>query len=132
MPNWDIEPGGVRRVTSHVTDVLDALAELEGAYGKNMAGSAASAGVLVSGTEGGGSSRATGLVAAALVEFIEGTAEEMKFIGERAGKSVTGALLATAAYETGDLHMAATIQGEAANIIDPTLDMPGALKRGQL
>ena len=70
------------------------------------------------------------MVAAALAEFMEGTAEELKFIGERVGKSVNGAVEATVAYRDGDLEMAAEAQHRAAGLIRP--DMPAGWKAGRL
>ncbi|MEU1116303.1 MULTISPECIES: DUF6507 family protein [unclassified Streptomyces] len=132
MPKWDIEPGGVGHVLSHVNDVLGALERHIGEYGKDLAGAAKCSGSLVSGEGGGGKGPATGLVASALVEFVEGTAEEVQFIGVRAGRSVTGAVLATAAYETGDLEIAAQIQQSASSVIAPELERTGPYTLGAL
>jgi hypothetical protein len=70
------------------------------------------------------------LVAAALAEFMEGTADELKFIGVRIGKSVNGAVEATVAYRDGDLEMAAEVQRRAAGLVRP--DMPGGWKADRL
>ncbi|WP_030780635.1 DUF6507 family protein [Streptomyces sp. NRRL S-920] len=123
MPKWDIEPGGVSDVLSRVNDALGALERHVGGYGEDLGGAAKSSGALVSGgASEGGQSPVTGLVAAALVEFVEGTAKEVQFIGARAAQSVTGAMVATAAYETGDLEIAAEVQRSAASVIDPVLE----------
>ncbi|MFE0131720.1 DUF6507 family protein [Streptomyces sp. NPDC059037] len=133
MPKWDIEPGGVNDVLSRVNDVLGALDRHVGGYGEDLGGAAKWSGALVSGdADGGGQSPVTGLVAAALVDFAEGTAEEVQFIGARAGQSVTGAMLATAAYEAGDLEIAAEVQRSAASVVDPVLERPIPLTRGSL
>jgi hypothetical protein len=133
MPKWDIEPGGVNHVLSRVNDVLGALDQHVGGYGEDMGGAAKWSGSLVSGEAGGGGqSPVAGLVASALVEFAEGTAEEVQFIGARAGQSVSGAMLATAAYEAGDLEIAAEIQHSAASVVDPVLERPTPLTRGSL
>ncbi|MEU3742906.1 DUF6507 family protein [Streptomyces sp. NPDC032198] len=133
MPKWDIEPGGVNLVLSHVNDVLGALDRHVGGYGEDLGGAAKWSGSLVSGDAGGGGqSPVGGLVASALVEFAEGTAEEVQFIGARAGQSVNGAMLATAAYEAGDLEIAAEIQQSAASVVDPVLERPTPLTRGSL
>lgn len=132
MPKWDIEPGGVNLVLSHVNDVLGALDRHVGGYGEDLGGAAKWSGALVSGEASGGGSPVGGLVASALVEFAEGTAEEVQFIGARAGQSVNGAALATAAYEAGDLEIAAEIQQSAASVVDPVLERPSPLTRGSL
>lgn len=133
MPKWDIEPGGVNDVLSRVNDVLGALERHVGGYGEDLG--APRSGPVPSYREtphGGGQSPVTGLVAAALVDFAEGTTEEVQFIGARAGQSVTGAMLATAAYEAGDLEIAAEIQQSAASVVDPVLERPTPLTRGSL
>ncbi|MFI8880233.1 DUF6507 family protein [Streptomyces sp. NPDC055243] len=133
MPKWDIEPGGVKLVLSHVNDVLGTLDRHVGEYGEDLGGAAKWSGALVSGgADGGGQSPVGGLVAAALVEFAEGTAEDLEFIGVRAGQSVNGAMLATAAYEAGDLEIAAELQRSAASVVDPILERPTPLTRGSL
>ncbi|WP_232626668.1 DUF6507 family protein [Streptomyces alfalfae] len=133
MPKWDIEPGGVNHVLSRVNDALGALERHVGGYGEDLAGAAKWSGALVSGeAEGGGQSPVGGLVASALVEFVEGTAEEVRFIGARAGRSVQGAVLATAAYEAGDLEMAAETQHRANSVIDPGLERPVPFRQGLL
>lgn len=132
MPKWDIEPGGVNLVLSHVNDVLGALDRHVGGYGEDLGGAAKWSGALVSGEAGGGGSPVGGLVASALVEFAEGTTEEVEFIGARAGQSVNGAMLATAAYEAGDLEIAAELQRSAASVVDPILERPTPLTRGSL
>ncbi|MGV9880020.1 DUF6507 family protein [Streptomyces sp. NPDC003006] len=132
MPKWDIEPGGVSHVLSRVNDVLGALEQHVGGYGEDLGGAAKWSGALVSGDVGGGQGPVGGLVASALVEFAEGTAEEVQFIGARAGQSVSGAMLATAAYEAGDLEIAAEVQRSAASVVDPVLEWPTPPTRGSL
>lgn len=133
MPKWDIDPAGVGVLTSLVGDVLDALDGIVQTYGDDLEGAAKTAGTVApGGAGGGGGGQPTGLVAAALTEFATGTLTELQFIGARAGKSVNGALTATAAYQMGDLDMAARTQQQAAAVIDKDLDMPGGWKRGQL
>ncbi|WP_406167606.1 DUF6507 family protein [Streptomyces sp. NBC_00996] len=130
MPKWDIDPAGVGVVISRVGDVMTVLDEIIQAYGTDLEGAATAAGTLASG-DTGGNAPVAGLVGAALVEFVEGTASELQFVGTRTSKSVNGAIQATLAYEAGDLEMAAHVQHEAAGLVDATLDMPG-LKRGRL
>ncbi|MGW6020625.1 DUF6507 family protein [Streptomyces sp. NPDC055099] len=133
MPKWDIDPAGVGVLASLMGDVLDALNDVVQTYGEELEGAAKTAGTVApGGASGGGQGQPSGLVAAALAEFATGTAAELQFIGARAGKSVNGALTATAAYQTGDIEMAARTQQQAAGVIDKDLDMPGGWKRGQL
>ena len=130
MPAWDISPSGVQGVVSNVGDVMKVLDEIVQAYSGDVRGAATSAGTLAPGGVSGEHKGQTGLVAAALAEFMEGTAEELKFIGERVGKSVNGAVEATVAYRDGDLEMAAEAQHRAAGLIRP--DMPAGWKAGRL
>jgi hypothetical protein len=117
-------------VVSNVGDVMKVLDEIVRAYSGDVRGAATSAGTLAPGGASGEHKGQTGLVAAALAEFMEGTAEELKFIGERVGKSVNGAVEATVAYRDGDLEMAAEAQHRAAGLIRP--DMPTGWKAGRL
>ncbi|WP_328337086.1 DUF6507 family protein [Streptomyces violaceus] len=130
MPAWDISPSGVQSVVSNVGDVMKVLDEIVLAYSGDVQGAATSAGTLAPGGAGGEHKGQSGLVAAALAEFVEGTADELKFIGERVGKSVNGAVEATVAYRDGDLEMAAEVQRRAAGLVRP--DMPGGWKAGRL
>ncbi|MDQ0712985.1 hypothetical protein QFZ55_002437 [Streptomyces luteogriseus] len=130
MPAWDISPSGVQSVVSNVGDVMKVLDEIVQAYSGDVQGAATSAGTLAPGGAGGEHKGQTGLVAAALAEFMEGTADELKFIGERVGKSVNGAVEATVAYRDGDLEMAAEVQRRAAGLVRP--DMPDGWKAGRL
>ncbi|WP_344396327.1 DUF6507 family protein [Streptomyces vastus] len=130
MTAWDITPSGVGVVVSRVGDVMGVLDEIVQAYSGDLQGAATSAGTLAPGGASGEGAGQTGLVAAALAEFIEGTAEELQFIGERMGKSVNGAVEATAAYQSGDLEMAALLQQRAASVVEP--DMPSGWQRGGL
>ncbi|MFJ4555922.1 DUF6507 family protein [Streptomyces massasporeus] len=130
MPAWDISPSGVQSVVSNVGDVMKVLDDIVQAYSDDVQGAATSAGTLAPGGASGEHKGQTGLVAAALAEFMEGTADELKFIGERVGKSVNGAVEATVAYRDGDLEMAAEVQQRAAGLIRP--DMPGGWKAGRL
>jgi hypothetical protein len=130
MPAWDISPSGVQSVVSNVSDVMKVLDDIVQAYSGDVQGAATSAGTLAPGGAGGEHKGRTGLVAAALAEFMEGTADELKFIGVRVGKSVNGAVEATVAYRDGDLEMAAEVQRRAAGLVRP--DMPGGWKAGRL
>ncbi|WP_282572389.1 DUF6507 family protein [Streptomyces sp. D2-8] len=130
MPAWDISPSGVQGVVSNVGDVMKVLDEIVQAYSGDVQGAATTAGTLAPGGAGGEHKGQTGLVAAALAEFMEGTADELKFIGERVGKSVNGAVEATVAYRDGDLEMAAEVQRRAAGLVRP--DMPDGWKAGRL
>ncbi|MEU1001728.1 DUF6507 family protein [Streptomyces tibetensis] len=130
MPAWDISPSGVQGVVSNVGNVMKVLDEIVQAYSGDVQGAATSAGTLAPGGAGGEHQGQTGLVAAALAEFMEGTADELRFIGERVGKSVNGAVEATVAYRDGDLEMAAEVQRRASGLIRP--DMPEGWKAGRL
>ncbi|MEV7205918.1 MULTISPECIES: DUF6507 family protein [unclassified Streptomyces] len=130
MPGWDISPTGVGAVVSNVGDVMQVLDEMVQAYSADVQGAATSAGTLAPGGAGGEHRGQTGLVAAALAEFIEGTAEELQFVGVRVGRSVNGAVEAATAYQDGDLEMAAELQRRSAGLIRP--DMPGGWKAGRL
>ncbi|MFB7656293.1 MULTISPECIES: DUF6507 family protein [unclassified Streptomyces] len=130
MPEWDISPTGVGVVVSNVGDVMKVLDEMVQAYSGDVQGAATSAGTLAPGGASGEHKGQTGLVAAALAEFIEGTAEELRFIGVRVGRSVNGAVEATTAYQDGDLEMAAELQRRSAGLVRP--DMPGGWKAGRL
>lgn len=130
MPRWDITPNGVGAVVSHVGDVMKALDDIVQAYSGDLEGAATSAGTLAPGGASGEHKGQTGLVAAALAEFLEGTADELRFIGTRVGKSVNGAVEATVAYQEGDLEMAAEAQNRASGLVMP--DMPAGWKAGRL
>ncbi|MGW1891302.1 DUF6507 family protein [Streptomyces sp. NPDC002004] len=130
MNGWDITPSGVGTVISHVGDVMKALDGIVQAYSGDVEGAAASAGTLAPGGQSGNGKRQGGLVAAALAEFSGGTTDELTFIGVRVGKSVFGAVEATAAYQAGDLEMAARVQHRAAEMVEP--DMPAGWKAGRL
>ncbi|MBG0855061.1 hypothetical protein I2W78_25265 [Streptomyces spinoverrucosus] len=107
--------------------VLDDIVQ---AYSGDLEGAATSAGTLAPGGASGEHKGQAGLVAAALAEFIEGTTDELQFIGTRIGKSVTAAVQATVAYQQGDLEMAAEAQQRAAGLVRP--DMPDGWKAGRL
>ncbi len=130
MPRWDITPSGVGAVVSHVGDVMKVLDDIVQAYSGDLEGAATAAGTLAPGGASGEYKGQTGLVAAALAEFIEGTADELQFIGVRVGKSVNGAVEATVAYQDGDLEMAAEAQHRASGLVMP--DMPAGWKAGRL
>ena len=126
MAGWDISPVGVETVVSHVGEVMSVLNDIVQAYAGDVQGAAASAGTLAPGGASGANKGQTGLVAAALAEFIEGTASELQFIGSRVGASVYGAQVATLAYQDGNVEMAAEVQRQAAGLIEP--DMPDGWK----
>ncbi|MFE7276722.1 DUF6507 family protein [Streptomyces sp. NPDC057623] len=130
MPRWDITPNGVGAVVSHVGDVMKVLDDIVQAYSGDLEGAATSAGTLAPGGASGEHKGQTGLVAAALAEFMEGTADELQFIGVRVGKSVNGAVEATVAYQEGDLEMAAEVQNKASGLVMP--DMPTGWEAGRL
>jgi hypothetical protein len=130
MPRWDISPHGVGVVVSHVGDVMKVLDDIVQAYAGDVEGAATSAGTLAPGGASGEHKGQAGLVAAALAEFMEGTADELQFVGTHIGKSVNGAVEATVAYQEGDLEMAAETQRRASGVVMP--DMPAGWKAGRL
>ncbi|WP_232107943.1 MULTISPECIES: DUF6507 family protein [Streptomyces] len=130
MTGWDVSPSGVASVVSHVGDVMTVLEEIAQAYADDMEGAATSAGTLAPGGASGEYGSQGGLVAAALAEFMAGTADELQFVGVRVGRSVNGAVEATVAYRDGDLEMAAEAQQRAAGLVVP--DMPDGWKAGRL
>ncbi|MFE6364158.1 DUF6507 family protein [Streptomyces sp. NPDC057806] len=130
MPKWDVSPSGVASVVSNVGEVMKVLDDIVQAYAGDLEGAATAAGTLAPGGSSGEHKGQTGLVAAAIAEFIEGTADELKFVGTRVGKTVTGAVDATVAYQEGDLNMAAEVQRRASGLVMP--DMPAGWKAGRL
>ena len=130
MPRWDVSPSGVGSVVSNVGEVMKVLDDIVQAYAGDLEGAATAAGTLAPGGASGEHKGQTGLVAAAIAEFIEGTADELKFIGTRVGKTVNGAVDATVAYQEGDLDMAAEVQRRASGLVMP--DMPVGWKAGRL
>ncbi|MEV0178411.1 DUF6507 family protein [Streptomyces sp. NPDC050625] len=130
MSGWDITPSGVGSVISHVGEVMSVLNDIVDAYSDDVEGAATSAGTLAPGGASGEHKGQGGLVAAALAEFVEGTADELKFIGVRVGKSVNGAVEATLAYQDGDLEMAAEAQHRAGGVVEP--DMPAGWRSGSV
>ncbi|WP_043728332.1 DUF6507 family protein [Streptomyces zinciresistens] len=130
MPRWDVSPSGVGSVASNVAEVMRVLDDIVRAYGKDVEGAATAAGTLAPGGASGERKGQTGLVAAALAEFIEGTADELQFVGVRVGKSVNGAVEAAVAYQEGDLEMAAEVQRRASGLVVP--GMPAGWKAGRL
>ncbi|MFD7708915.1 DUF6507 family protein [Streptomyces sp. NPDC059786] len=130
VKGWDVSPSGVGAVVSNVGDVMTVLGEIVQAYSDDVRGAATVAGTVAPGGASGEHKGQGGLVAAALAEFVEGTADELRFVGERVGKSVNGAVEATVAYRDGDLEMAAEVQRRAAGVVQP--DMPDGWRAGRL
>ncbi|MGY1580045.1 DUF6507 family protein [Streptomyces sp. MN13] len=126
MKGWDISPPGVATVVSNVGTVMSAMEGIVEAYSGDVQGAATSAGTLAPGGAAGEHKGQAGLVAAALAEFVEGTANELMSIGVRVGKSANGAVEATMAYQAGDIEMAAETQHRAAGAVLP--DMPNGWK----
>ncbi|MZE79365.1 DUF6507 family protein [Streptomyces xinghaiensis] len=125
MSGWDISTSGVQFVTSLVEDAMDDVAKDVKAYASDVESAAASAGT-ISGPYCGAAP--TGAIGAALALFVEGTAEEVLFLGARAAKSVNGAREATACYALADLDMAAEAQRRA--LAAPKVDPPGGDQGG--
>ena len=73
----------------------------------------------------GGEQAQGGLVALALSEYAQHAMKDLEFIAARAGKSLQGAVDATAAYLHGDEAMALEAQRKAST---PGVKMPGVGK----
>lgn len=109
---------------------MGALEGVVEAYSGDVEGAATAAGTLAPGGASGEHKGQAGLVAAALAEFFEGTADELRSIGARVVRSVNGAVEATVEYEDGDLEMAAEAQRQAACVVEP--DMAGGWRASML
>jgi hypothetical protein len=129
VKGWDISPPGVGTVVSNVGTVMSALQGIVEAFSGDVQGAATAAGTLAPGGASGPHKGQAGLVAAALAEFMEGTADELMSVGVRVGRSVNGAVEATMAYQAGDIEMAAEVQRRAAGVVVP--DMPAGWKAGR-
>lgn len=108
MDGWNIDVGAVSKVLEATGKLAGKLGEEFEAYPKSMQNAGKHAGTIAKGgvaPEGGG-----GLVMAALAEFAQKNQDDLKFIGVRTSKSLTGAAEATKAYAHGDQEMAATAQ----------------------
>ncbi|MEU5808730.1 DUF6507 family protein [Streptomyces sp. NPDC047718] len=112
MSDWDIKPDGVRGVLSKTAEAASKFEEEFTSYGDGLVGAATSAGTMVLGGAEVPKGGAFGPVAQALQEFQQRTENDLKFLPVRAGKSITGARLATEEYVKGDLEMAANKQKE--------------------
>ncbi|MFD9904968.1 DUF6507 family protein [Streptomyces sp. NPDC059063] len=130
MTAWDIDPGGVGGVLKRAGGSAERMAKAGNKMQKTLPSAAASAGTIVEGGhEGDGKTReeggegAQGPVASALGVFARQWNDDLKSISRRAASSLLGAHLATQAYVTGDLDMAASKNRDAINGIVP--DMPG-------
>ncbi|MET8183174.1 DUF6507 family protein [Streptomyces sp. NPDC005336] len=108
-PDWDIDPTGVRSVVLRSGEDARAFQEKVKTFSDHLGSAAESAGSLSS----GGEVPEMGLVGAALAQFAQTCEKKIKFIAARAGRSVDGAVKATAEYLEGDLQMAAQAQREA-------------------
>ncbi|WP_059013500.1 DUF6507 family protein [Streptomyces specialis] len=125
MPDWDIDPQGVRDV---LTSTAETAGRLEGwgtGYQESLRSAASSAGTLYM---GGAERPEAGLVGAALAEFAEKTQEDLQYIAARASASLNGALQATVEYLNGDMEMAERAQRNA--LAEPDLETPPADEQG--
>ncbi|WP_269859401.1 DUF6507 family protein [Streptomyces sp. RPT161] len=105
---WDIDPAGVNSI---VTKTAQAAKGMEGdakSYAKHLEGAAHAAGTLTGeGIDG------VGLVGVALGQFAQSTEASLKYLFQRSGASLQGAVDATKDYLNGDLDMAAEAQKNA-------------------
>lgn len=102
MAAWDIDPGGVATVVAATRGVAAAM-NAEAARIRGGVDSAAA----VSGS---------GLVRAALTDFVAGQARHFDDVSTRADSCVTAATRATEAYVGGDEQMAARAQAAARTV----------------
>jgi hypothetical protein len=116
---WDIDPAGVNSVVSRTAQVASGLDGEVKAYGGHLSSAAKNAGTLSQGSQGsgqgGGGDGQYGLVALALSQFSQATEGQLKYLADRIGKSLHGAVDATEEYLKGDLQMAADTQKKAAS-----------------
>ena len=112
---WDIKVDGVRSVVTKTSQVAQHLEGEAKAYGKHLESAATAAGTLSQ----GGETPATGLVGLALSQFAEATQSSLKYLGQRTGKSLQGAVDATKAYLQADYDMAADVQAKAVKDSGP-------------
>ncbi|GHC72384.1 DUF6507 family protein [Streptomyces cinnamoneus] len=114
MSQWDIKPAGVRGVISRTSEVIGKLGDESTSYSTHTQSAAGHAGALV-----GPCDASQGLVGLALAAYTQHATPELAFIAVRAKKSLQGAIDATAAYEEGDLEMAANKQAAACKAPTP-------------
>lgn len=112
---WDIKVDGVRSVVTKTSEVAEHLEGEAKSYGKHLEGAAKAAGTLSQ----GGKAPATGLVGLALSQFAEATQNSLKYMGQRTGKSLQGAVDAAKAYLHADYDMAANAQAKAVKDSGP-------------
>ncbi|MEU2516988.1 DUF6507 family protein [Streptomyces syringium] len=127
MSKWDIKPDGVRGVLGKTAEAAGKFEEEFKSYGKDLLGAATTAGTMVLGGTEIPKGGAFGPVAQALQEFQQKTENDLKFLPVRAGKSITGARLATEEYLKGDLEMAKNKQEEYSKAPTPE-EMKGPKK----
>jgi hypothetical protein len=122
---WDIDPVGVRGVLIKTGNVADDIQGEATSFSGNVESAAKSAGTL---SMGAGDQPESGLVGAALAEFVEKTKDDITYIAARSGKSIQGTVDATTAYVQGDLTMAADAQRAALKAPDlsPTKEQGGS------
>ncbi|MFI2430769.1 DUF6507 family protein [Streptomyces sp. NPDC018693] len=122
MTGWDIDVVGVYGVLSQSGAEARNLSDTGVAMQGNLAEAASAAGTITS--QLGPYTSTAGPVGAALGEFLQRWSLDLRYVAERASRSLNGAGEAVGHYVQGDLAMAATAQAEAAK--EPRLDLPGA------
>ncbi|MEU8590175.1 DUF6507 family protein [Streptomyces sp. NPDC048664] len=140
MTGWDLHPQGIQQVLSETGSTASHLQTYAKEFGTFLQSAATSAGTISAdaGSEHGGTGHAGsghggkgegapqgGLVALALSQYASHAMKDLEFIAARAGKSLQGAVDATAAYLHGDLDMAMEAQRHASA---PGVRMPGVGK----
>ena len=121
MTGWDVSPSGVQGALKKAAVSAGDLSTAGTNLSDTLPRTATAAGTVASGYTG--PALATGPVAAALGEFMQHWQKDLRYVVERTGKSLTGAVEATSEYVKGDLTMAAQAQHVAAE--EPTPAPPG-------
>lgn len=121
VTGWDISPSGVQGALKKAAVSAEDLSTAGTNLSDTLPRTATAAGTVASGYTG--PALATGPVAAALGEFMQHWQKDLRYVVERTGKSLTGAVEATTEYAKGDLTMAA--QAQHAAIQEPVPAPPG-------
>ncbi|MFJ8313436.1 MULTISPECIES: DUF6507 family protein [unclassified Streptomyces] len=121
MTGWDVSPSGVQGALQKTAVSAGELSTAGTNLSDTLPRTATAAGTVASGYTG--PALATGPVAAALGEFMQHWQKDLRYVVERTGRSLTGAVEATNEYVKGDLKMAAQAQHTAAQ--EPTPVPPG-------
>ncbi|MDF9814778.1 DUF6507 family protein [Streptomyces sp. SPB162] len=118
MTSWDISTSGVQGVLNKAKTAAEGLAKAGTELGTILPSAAKAAGT-ISGPVCG--EAPSGPVAAALGEFLQAREQDVIYVAVRTANSLNGAVLATNAYNQGNLQMASDAQHAA--IAEPTPEM---------